>query len=196
MKAFLFASAASAALTASALAQSNNLDTLQRMQKTGTGSEAFAPVEQSGEYADQLRENLQNIDLPTGFSIDLYAVVPDARHMAVGPQGIVTFVGTRKEEAWAVTDRNKDRVADEVKRLAPSIEMAVPNGVCFSEDGFLFLVEQNRVLTFPAAEFFYEGVDPAVGVVVEQGELIPPDEESFNHTARVCDIGPDNKLYI
>jgi len=26
----------------------------------------------------------------------LYAIVPDARHMAVGPQGIVTFVGTRK----------------------------------------------------------------------------------------------------
>jgi glucose/arabinose dehydrogenase len=35
-----------------------------------------------------------------------------------------------------------------------------------------------------------------VGVVVAQGELIPPEEESFNHTARVSRIGPDNKLYI
>jgi glucose/arabinose dehydrogenase len=35
-----------------------------------------------------------------------------------------------------------------------------------------------------------------VGQVVKQGELIPADEESFNHTARVCDIGPDGKLYI
>ena len=32
-----------------------------------------------------------------------------------------TFVGTRKEQAWAVTDRDKDRVADEVKRFAPSL---------------------------------------------------------------------------
>ena len=29
-----------------------------------------------------------------------------------------------------------------------------------------------------------------------QGDLIPKDEESYNHTARVCRVGPDNKLYI
>lgn len=39
--------------------------------------------------------------------------MPDARHMAVGPQGVATFVGTRKTEVWVVTDRDKDRVADE-----------------------------------------------------------------------------------
>ena len=31
---------------------------------------------------------------------------------------------------------------------------------------------------------------------MKQGELIPPAEESYNHTARTCRIGPDNKLYI
>jgi len=31
---------------------------------------------------------------------------------------------------------------------------------------------------------------------VPKGELIPVDEESYNHTARVIDVGPDNKLYI
>ena len=198
MKALLLASTASLIVAAApaAYAQADNLQTLQNMQSTGTGSEAFAPVEQSGEYADQLRKNLENIDLPDGFSIDLFAIAPDARHMAVGPQGIAVFVGTRKEAVWAITDRNKDRVADEVKRFAPSIQFAIPNGVCFSRGGFLFIAEQNRVLTFPAAEFFYESPDVALGEVVKQGELIPPDEESFNHTARVCDIGPDDKLYI
>jgi glucose/arabinose dehydrogenase len=68
--------------------------------------------------------------------------------------------------------------------------------VCFSRDGFLFLAEQNRVLVFPAAEFFYEGPDVAAFVVVPQGELIPPEEESYNHTARTCRIGPDDKLYV
>src|SRR3546814_9974926 len=80
-----------------------------------------------GANAEAIRKNLSRIELPDGFKIDLYAVVPDARHMAVGPQGIVTFVGTRKTDVWAVTDRNKDRVADEVKRFAPSIDFAIPD---------------------------------------------------------------------
>ena len=29
-----------------------------------------------------------------------------------------------------------------------------------------------------------------------RAQLIPKSEESFNHTARVCRVGPDNKLYI
>jgi len=97
---------------------------------------------------------------------------------------------------WSVTDRAKARVADEVKEFAPSIEFKIPNGVCFSRDGFLFIAEQNRVLVFPAAEFFYEGADVAAFQVVKQGELIPPEEESYNHTARTCRIGPDDKLYV
>jgi glucose/arabinose dehydrogenase len=178
-----------------ALAQSaDNLEKLGGMQTTGTPM--MVPVPQTGENADALKAIAAKIKVPEGFKVSLYAIVPDARHMAVGPQGVVTFVGTRKELAYSVTDRNKDRVADDVKVLAPSIKMAVPNGVCFSKDGFLYLVEQNRVLVLPAAEFFYEGPDVAVGVVVKQGELIPASEESFNHTARTCRIGPDNRLYI
>jgi hypothetical protein len=49
-------------------------------------------------------------------------------------------------------------------------------------------------LQYAAAEFFYESPDVAVGVVVPEGKLIPPSEESFNHTARECRVGPDNKL--
>ncbi|GAB4395077.1 MAG: PQQ-dependent sugar dehydrogenase [Kiloniellaceae bacterium] len=176
-----------------ALAQSN-LEKLGQFKVTGVTD--FEVIEQSGAYADGIRENLKRINLPAGFKIELYAVVPDARHMAVGPQGIVTFVGTRKTQAWSVTDRNKDRVADEVKSFAPSIDFKIPNGPCFSEDGFLYIAEQNRVLVYPAAEFFYESPDVAAFEVVAEGKLIPPEEESYNHTARVCTIGPDDKLYI
>jgi glucose/arabinose dehydrogenase len=95
-----------------------------------------------------------------------------------------------------VTDRNKDGTADEVKRFAPSLEFVIPNGVCFSKDGFLFIAERNRVRIFPAAEFFYESPDVAVGDVVKEGDLIPGADESFNHTARVCAVGPDKKIYI
>lgn len=189
-----FVSLAALLLASPALAQQSNLEKLGQFKTTGV--KEFKVVEQTGANADAIRANLAKIKLPPGFTIDLYAIVPDARHMAVGPQGIVTFVGTRKTDVWAVTDRNKDRVADEVKRFAPSIDFAIPNGPCFSEDGFLYIAEQNRVLVYPAAEFFYESPDVAAFEVVPQGKLIPVEEESYNHTARVCKIGPDNKLYI
>jgi len=204
MKRALLSSLTAAALMlpAAALAQdtqtvpTENLQKLSSMQATGTSMAAFAPVDQAGDYAAQLKKNLEQIKLPDGFKINLYAVVPDARHIAVGPQGVVTFVGTRKDAVWAITDRNKDGAADEVKRFAPSLAFDIPNGPCFSKDGFLYIAERNRVLVFPAAEFFYESPDIAVGEVVKQGELIPKAEESFNHTARVCRIGPDKKLYV
>lgn len=180
-------------LLAAPLAAQDNIEKLTHMQRTDATS-TF--IDQVGDRADALRDILQHIHVPEGFEVSLYAVVPDARSMAVAPQGTVTFVGTRKDKVWSVVDRDRNRVADEVKDFAPSITFDIPNGPCFSPDGFLYIAERNRVLVFPAAEFFFEGPDPAVGVVVAQGELIPPEEESFNHTARVCRVGPDGKLYI
>lgn len=180
------------ALTSPAWAQ-DNMERLQKMQRTDA---QFTYVEQSGNRAEALRAILPHIKVPSGFEVSLYAVVPDARSLAVAPQGTVVFVGTRKDKVWSVVDRDRDRVADQVMDFAPSVTFDIPNGPCFSPDGFLYIVERNRILEFPAAEFFFEGPDPAVSVVVAQGELIPEEEESFNHTARVCRVGPDNKLYV
>lgn len=171
----------------------DNLETLQGMQRTDA---TFTRIEQAGPTADALGAILPHLNLPDGFEASLYAVVPDARSMAVAPQGTVVFVGTRKDKVWSVVDRDRNRVADEVKDFAPSLTFDIPNGPCFSPDGFLYIAERNRVLSFPAAEFFFEGPDSAVGTVVAQGELVPAEEESFNHTARVCRIGPDGKLYV
>ena len=193
-------SVAVVALMASpAFAQSKNppgnLEKLSGFKSTGTAE--LPVIEQKGENAKAIGNILKKIKMPPGFKIALFAVVPDAREMAIGPQGVVIFVGTRKNKVYAVTDRNRDRVADEVKVFAPSIDFNIPNGVCFTKDGFLYIAEQNRVLLFPAAEFFYEGPDVAAFNVVKQGELIPPEEESYNHTARVCKFSPDDKqLYI
>ncbi len=153
-------------------------------------------IEQGGKKAENIKKILQNVTLPDGFKIDLYALVPDARDMAMAPQGTVLFVGTRKDKVWVVSDRDRDGVADEVKDFAPSLTFDVPNGVQFSKDGFLFVAERNHVRMFPAAEFFYEGPDVVAVDIVPKGELIPVEEESYNHTARVIDVGPDNKLYI
>ncbi len=175
--------------------QSQNLEKLKQM-KVATTDLNIPVIPQTGKNADAIRENLKRIKLPPGFKIELFAIVPDARHMAVAPSTNMLFVGTRKTTVWAVTDRNSDGVADEVKSFAPSLKFTNPNGVCWTRDGFLIVVEHNRVLNFPAAEFFYEGPDVAVIEVVPQGQLVPPDEESYNHGARTCRVSDDGKLYI
>lgn len=192
MRKFSVSIAALIAASGGALAQ-ENLQKLQDFQTTGTSLE-IPTIEQTGKTAENLRKIAEKINVPDGFKVELFAIVPDARHMAVGRNVGTVFTGTRKTKAYAITDRDKDGVADEVKEFAPSVKFKVPNGMCYSNDGFLFVAEHNRVLVFPAAEFFYESPDVAIGVVAE--ELIPASEESFNHGARVCAIGPDNKLYI
>jgi glucose/arabinose dehydrogenase len=187
--------AAGFAMGALAQAAPDNLGALKQF-KVATTDLNIPTVPQEGRNADAIRANLKRIKLPEGFKIELFAVVPDARHMAVAPSTNMVFVGTRKTSVWAVTDRNSDGFADEVKSFAPSLKFSNPNGVCFTRDGFLVLVEHNRVLNFPAAEFFSEGPDVAVIEVVPKGKLIPVEEESFNHGARVCRVGPDGKLYI
>ena len=193
---FFIGSIAAAVLTVgTAQAQAPNIENLKQMKVSGVDPN-MPSVPQEGKNAAQLRENLKRVKLPPGFKIDLYAVVPDARHMAVAPNTNMLFVGTRKNTVWSVTNRNSGDVATEVKPFAPSAKFHVPNGVCWTKDGFLVVVEHNRVLNFPAAEFFYEGGDVAVIETVPQGKLIPVEEESYNHHARTCRVGPDGMLYI
>ncbi len=183
-----------AASAAFAKGDEANLEKLGNFKKTD--SVAGKSVPQGGQYAENLKKVLQRIKLPDGFKIELFAIVPDARQMAVSRNKATVFVGTRKSTFWAVTDRDMDNVADTVEEFSPSVKFDDPAGSCYSPDGFLFVVERNRVLMFPAAEYFMEGPDTVAVAIVKQGELIPPEEESYNHTARACVIGPDNRIYI
>jgi glucose/arabinose dehydrogenase len=184
----------SAILLASGALAEDNLTKLGQFKTTGVTE--FTTIAQDGPAANSIRNILRTIELPPGFTIDLYALVPDARHMAMAPQGTALFVGTKKEKVWVVMDRDGDNIGDEVKDFAPSLTFDIPNGVAFSDDGFLFIAERNRVMMYPAAEFFHESPDVVAIPIVPQGGLIPVEEESYNHTARVIKVGPDNKLYI
>jgi len=171
-----------------------NLDKLGAFKRTDTG--AMKRVSQGGEYAANLKKVLQQIKLPEGFKIDLFAIVPDARGMAVSRNTATVWTGTLKSTVYSVNDRDMDHVADTVDEFSPSVKFDLPAGACYSPDGFLFVAERNRVMMFPAAEYFQLGSDTVAIPIVKQGELIPPDEESYNHTARACAIGPDNRIYI
>jgi glucose/arabinose dehydrogenase len=191
----LVAAAALAVCVSLPATAQTNIEKLKQM-KVATTDLNIPVVPQTGKNADAIKENLKRIKLPPGFKIELFAIVPDARHMAVAPSTNMLFVGTRKTNVWAVTDRNSDGVADEVKSFAPSLKFTNPNGVCWTKDGFLIVAEHNRVLNFPAAEFFYEGPDVAVIEVVPQGQLVPPEEESYNHGARTCRVADDGMLHV
>ena len=133
--------------------------------------------------------------LPPGFKIRLYALVPGARHMAVGPQGKAIFVGTAGTKVYAVSIDASSGAAQEVSEFASAIGMHAPNGVCFGKDGILYVAELNRVLAFPRAEADYQDPSIMAKAIVEQGKLIPAGEGS-GHNLRVCRVSPDGKLYI
>ena len=143
-----------------------------------TDAAPMKSVPQGGQYAENLKKALQQIRLPEGFKIDLFAIVPSARGIAVSRNTATVWVGTRKSTVYSVQDRDMDHVADTVDEFSGSIKFDIPHGACYSPDGFLFIAERNRVMMFPAAEYFMEGSDTVAFAIVKQGDLIPPEEES------------------
>lgn len=152
----------------------------------GLAAAEMALAAGAAEVGEAMRANLAKIKLPPGFKIGVYAKVPQARSMALAlPMGVL-FVGTRQETVYAVIDRNKDRVADEV---IPAIQdLNVPNGLAFHA-GFLYVAEQTRIGQYAAPEFdIYNQF--RVGTIYEG----LPDE--FLHGWRTLAVGPDDKLYV
>jgi glucose/arabinose dehydrogenase len=142
----------------------------------------------------EIESILKRIKLPPGFSIALYAMVPEARTLAVGREGRAIFVGTAEKRAFVITPGGTK--AASVEPFAPSMKFTMPHGLCFSKDGALFLVERNRVTRFDDAEKTWRDAAANARVVVKAGDLIPRSEESRGHSSRVCRVGPDDKLYI
>lgn len=153
-------------------------------------------IAQDGRQADHVRRILKEITLPDGFRIELFALAPGARHMAVGQDRGTVWIGTRRTRVWMARNRDLDKVADTVEQFSPGVRFDLPNGVCSTPDGFLYVIERNRVLMFPAAESFMDSPDSTATAIVPRGKLIPVAEESYSHSARVCVVGPDNRLYI
>ncbi len=127
----LFAASQAAAQTA---APSNAGDaSMNKMQDfKSTGAKSIPVVAQDPAKAADIEKTLAHIKLPPGFKISLYAQVPDARMIAIGPQGVATFVSTRKDKIYALTDRSRAGQASEVKEFAPTVDFKNPNGICFS----------------------------------------------------------------
>ncbi|MGD0633668.1 MAG: PQQ-dependent sugar dehydrogenase [Beijerinckiaceae bacterium] len=155
------------------------------------------PVEipQTGGFRPEIERTLTGVTLPPGFHIGLFAMVPGARDLAVSADGAKVFVGTNGQDVFVIGVGPRHTAAS-VKRFAPGIAMVMPHGVCFAPDKTLYVVEQNRILAFPDAAAKAESPGLAARIVVPRGQLIPVSEEASAHSARVCRIGPDGKLYV
>jgi len=142
---------------------------LSSFQKTGMDVVADV-IDQNTKFRANVEKNiLPNIKMPAGFKIEIFAVAPDARHMAVSRNKGTVWIGTRKTRVWQATDRDMDNVADTVEQFAPTVNFDIPNGPCYSADGHLYIAERNRVLWFPAAEYFMESPDTVAIPIINQG---------------------------
>jgi len=136
--------------------------------------------------ADDIDDNLDRINLPPGFAIEIYARVPNARSMAVANSLGSVFVGSRiADTVHRLVDRDNDHRVDDVHVFARGLRM--PNGIAFN-NGWLYVVEQRRVIRYPVTD--RESDD-------SNAELLFEGLPNFSHHGwRYAAIGADDKLYI
>ena len=128
---------------------------------------------------------LADIQLPDGFSIEVYASdVPNARSMALGDKGTV-FVATRSDGrifALQPTESGPPAVITLAKGLR------TPNGIDFL-DGDLYVAETKRLLRFRDIENrLHDAPDFEV-----LDDTFPQER---HHGWRYMKFGPDGKLYM
>lgn len=129
---------------------------------------------------------LDKIKLPSGFAIDVYAEVENARSMALSPSGVV-YVGNKdKDKVYAVKDTNGDFKADKKWVLATGLNM--PNGVAF-KDGDLYIAEVSRISKIAKVESNL--TNPPAPTTVKDDY---PTET--HHGWKYIAFGPDGKLYV
>ena len=138
----------------------------------------------------QQTPSLDRIDLPPGFTIEVYAEgLSNPRSMNLTPNGTL-FVGSRGAadagQVYAILDRDNDQKADEVITIDSGLN--VPNGVAF-RDGSLYVAEINRILRYDGIESRLE--NPPEPVVVNG--TFPTDRM---HGWKQIAFGPDGKLYV
>jgi glucose/arabinose dehydrogenase len=130
---------------------------------------------------------LEQVELPPGFSIEIYAEdVENARQMALGDGGTL-FVGSRKAgKLWALTDADGDQRAETVRLIDKGLNM--PSGIEF-RDGALYVGAVDLILRYDNIEAQLD--QPPEPVVVT--DALP---DKAHHGWKYLRFGPDGKLYI
>ena len=130
---------------------------------------------------------LDNIKLPPGFSMTVYAAgVTNARGMVLGDKGTL-FVGSRREgRVYAVVDENGDHRADKIYTIAKGLTM--PVGVAF-RNGSLYVSAVSQILR-------YEGIEQHLSKPPEPAVITDRLPSDSHHGWKYLAFGPDGKLYV
>ncbi len=129
---------------------------------------------------------LEDIKLPEGFSISIYANVPNARSMVLSENGVL-FVGNRSEDkVYAVVDTNGDNIGNKVYVIDENLKM--PNGVAL-KNGNLYVAAVNKILVYKNIEAHLD--NPPEPTVIFDGF---PTER--HHGWKYIAFGPDGLLYV
>ena len=128
--------------------------------------------------------DLEDIKLPRGFEIEVYANVPNARSMALGFNGVVFVSNRRGSSVYAIVPSGDAN--PQVVEVAKDLDM--PNGIAFYNAN-LYVAEVERILV-------YRNIMSRI-TQLPTPEVLPiqlPAER--HHGWRYIGFGPDGKLYI
>lgn len=132
---------------------------------------------------------LENINLPDGFQIHIYAQnVTGARSMALADDGTL-FVGTRQQGVvYALRDSDNDYYAETTHIIAQGLTQ--PNGVAY-HDGSLYVADISRILRYDEAlEAVDQRTQPEAQTVFD--DFLP----DVHHGWKYLRIGEDEMLYV
>jgi glucose/arabinose dehydrogenase len=126
---------------------------------------------------------MDRLKLPPGFEIRVYAEVPGARSLALGPGGTV-FVGTHSSNVYAVVPHSGAQ--PEVVTIAKDLN--TPNGVAY-RDGALYVAEIGRILR-------YDNIDTQLRNPPKPVVITDRYPKESQHGWKFIAFGPDGKLYV
>jgi glucose/arabinose dehydrogenase len=132
---------------------------------------------------------IDQIRLPPGFSIEIWARVDNARQMALGrvdANGGTVFVGSMRAGKVHALRFDAGSTVQSVLTVARGLQL--PVGVAY-RDGSLYVSAINRILRFDDIEKRLD--NPPAGVLVT--DKLPTDT---HHGWKFIAFGPDGKLYV
>ena len=130
--------------------------------------------------------NLDAINLPDGFKIDVFARVNNARSMVLTENGTLFVSNRAGDKIYALQDTDGDWKAE--KKYVIASDMRMPNGIAF-KDGSLYVAEVSRLWRFDDIEANLDN-PPVPSKIYDD---YPTDR---HHGWKYIAFGPDGKLYV
>ena len=133
---------------------------------------------------DEIKANLKNIKLPSGFKIELWASgLPQARQMAWGKDGTLYVGSFLATNVYAVTDDGGKRT---VKTVLKGLKM--PTGIAY-RDGALYVADIDKIYKYDSPEGKLDNL-PAPTVVYDD---MPP---YIPHGWKYLAVDKQGMLYV